>query len=827
MIDLSRVCFTSLSTMSQTSHLSLPIQGMTCAACSTRLERVLSKQPGIAEASVSLASEKADLTFDPSQTGLPKIVQAIEGAGFSVPDRTIDLDVTGMTCAACATRIEKVLRRIPGVAEAEVNLATEKARITVLEGMAPPSALIMAVQKAGFGASLTRQDGKPDDDRAARTARRDLRLVLASALLTLPLVGPMVLDWFGLSLMLPAWGQLLLAAPVQFVIGWRFYVGAWKSLKGGAGNMDVLVALGTTAAFGLSAWRTAQIWAAGEHAEHMAPMDLYFEASAVVVTLVLLGKWLESRAKRGAASAIRALMALRPETARVERDGTIVEIPADAVSPGETVLIRPGERAPVDGLVIDGESQMDESLLTGESLPVAKAAGDKITAGAINGDGLLRIEATAVGAQSTISRIIRLVEGAQASKAPVQKLVDKISAVFVPVVVAVAVLTFAVWWGLAGDPSQAFVAAVSVLVIACPCALGLATPTAIMVGTGVAARHGILIKDAEALERAHHATAMILDKTGTLTQGKPAVTAVRPVPGVLDQHLLALAASAQQGSEHPLAHAVLAAAQERGLALSALTSFKALPGRGLLAETDGRTVWLGSPRLMEGQGVDLSPLLAPAQDYEAEGCTVMWLAEQQGLGEGAKTLLGFIAVSDPIKPKAAEAVAELRRLGVATCMLTGDNARAARHMAALAGVDDFRAELLPEDKAAEVMRLKAEGKVVAMVGDGVNDAPALAAADIGVAMGTGADVAMHTAGITLMRGDPALLPAALSVSRATYDKIRQNLFWAFAYNVVMVPLAALGMLSPTLAGAAMAFSSVSVVSNSLLLRRWKPFRGLV
>ncbi|MEW5728308.1 MAG: copper-translocating P-type ATPase, partial [Pseudomonadota bacterium] len=573
------------------------------------------------------------------------------------------------------------------------------------------------------------------------------------------------------ALMLDPWAQWVLATPVQFWIGWRFYDGAWKSLRG-AGH-------------------------------------LYFEAAAVVITLVLLGKMMEHRAKRSAAGAIRALMKLRPDTARVERDGRLVEIPAEAVAVGDVVVVRPGERLPVDGTVVEGDSQADESLITGESLPVAKAVGDGVVAGSVNGDGLLRVRAARVGAESTISRIIRMVQGAQASKAPVQKLVDRISAVFVPAVIAIAVVTFLGWWLVAGDAEAAFVAAVSVLVIACPCALGLATPTGIMVGTGVAARHGILIKDAEALERAHHANVVVFDKTGTLTEGHPAVVAVEGDPG-----LLLLAASAQQGSEHPLGKAVLAKAAGDGLVLHPVSEFKSLTGRGLTATIDGRALTIGSPRLMAERGVEVATLAARAEAEEARGRTVMWIAE------GGRAL-GFIAVADPVKPSAVEAVARLKAMGIETVMLTGDNRRAAQAVAEAVGVDRVLAEVLPEDKAAEVARLKGEGRVVAMVGDGINDAPALAAADIGIAMGTGTDVAMQAAGVTLVKGDPALLPPALSVSRATYAKIRQNLFWAFFYNVVALPAAALGLLTPVVAGAAMAFSSVSVVSNSLLLRRWR------
>ncbi len=722
----------------------------------------------------------------------------------SAPLERVSFAIGGMTCAACSARLEKVLRRQSGVAEASVNLASERAEIAFDPAGNSIDALMAAVAGAGFSATVPDPEADPAEAEAkqAREARHDRLLILAAALLTLPLAAPMLLEPFGLKASLPGWGQLVLATPVQFVIGRRFLSGAWASLKGGAGNMDVLVVMGTLAAYGLSVWHL-----------FAGPPQFYFEASAVVITLVLLGKTLETRARRSAAAAIRALMALRPETARVERDGALVEVPAHRVRPGEVVVIRPGERAAVDGLVLEGNSAFDESLLTGESLPVEKGPGDQVIGGSINGAGLLRVETRAVGATSTLGRIIHLVESAQASKAPVQRLVDRISAVFVPVVAGVALLTFLAWWLLGHDPVQAFNAAVSVLVIACPCALGLATPTAIMVGTGTAARHGILIKDAQALEQAHRVGAMLLDKTGTLTEGRPAVVALAAIDGD-EAGVLTLAASAQLGSEHPLGRAVLAAAEARALRLTPPSAFTGLPGFGLSADVAGRALLLGNARLMRERGVDIAALTAAAEGWEADGRTVMWLA-----ADGV--LRGALAVSDPVRATAAAAVAGLRAMAVRTVMVTGDNARAAAAVGQALGIDAVRAEVLPQDKAAEVARLKAEGLVVAMVGDGVNDAPALAAADIGIAMGTGTDVAMQTAGITLMRGDPALLPAALSISRATYNKIRQNLFWAFFYNVVALPLAAGGFLSPTLAGAAMAFSSVSVVSNSLLLRRWR------
>lgn len=795
----------------QTTHAVLPVQGMTCAACSSRLERVLGKVPGVREARVSLASERADIDFVPGEVDRAALADSIAKAGFSVPTRELDLGISGMTCASCAGRLEKVLAKVPGVSAASVNLGTEKARVAFQDGVATPADLVAAVQRAGFGATIQTGAGeaaRQAEEKRAAQSRRDLVMLALAAVLTVPLMAEMIFHMSGLPGGVPPWVQLVLATPVQFIAGARFYAGAWKSLRAGSGNMDVLVALGTSAAWGLSTWRVLTLDGHGHP-------ELYFEASAVVITLVMLGKWLEGRAKGSAASAIRALMALRPDTARVERDGTVIEIPAEAVSPGDRVIIRPGERVPVDGEVVEGRSAMDESLLTGESLPVEKGPGDAVTGGAINGNGLIVAKATAVGADATLSRIIRMVEDAQASKAPVQHLVDRIAAVFVPVVVGFAVLTFLGWWLIGGVPETAFVAAVSVLVIACPCALGLATPTAMMVGTGVAARHGILIKDAAGLERAHATTTVVFDKTGTLTEGHPTVTDIRG-----EAEVLRLAASAQQGSEHPLARAVLERASEDGLALPRVEEFTGLPGRGLRAVVEGRTLLLGSRRLMEESGLSMAALAEEAVALEEAGRTVMWLAEE------GKGVLGLLAVSDPVKPTAAAAVAELRRLGVETVMLTGDNRRTAEAVARSLGLSEVIAEVLPEDKAEAVRALKAKGGVVAMVGDGVNDAPALADADVGVAMGTGSDVAMQTAAVTLMRGDPGLMPAALDVSRATYAKIRQNLFWAFIYNVIGLPLAALGFLTPVIAGAAMAFSSVSVVSNALLLRRWKAKEGV-
>ncbi|GGY53326.1 heavy metal translocating P-type ATPase [Pseudoduganella albidiflava] len=729
-----------------------------------------------------------------------------------------DVRIGGMSCAACVGRVEKALAAVPGVRSASVNLATETARVET-DAPLPFDTLRAAVEHAGYEAGPVAAAAAPAEQapdrgnfalRWLRGANEGLPVLLA-ALLSLPLAAPMLLAPLGVDAMAPPWLQWLLATPVQFLFGARFYRAGWKAVRAGAGNMDLLVALGTSAAYGLSVY----LMLAG-HAAH-----LYFEASSVVITLVLLGKWLEARAKRQATSAIRALRTLRPESARVRRDGIDSDVPVDTVRPGDLVVVRPGERIAIDGEVVEGTSDVDEALVTGESLPVARRPGDRVTGGAINGAGLLLVRTTATGAETTLERIIRLVEDAQAAKAPVQHLVDRVSAVFVPVVLAIAALTLAGWWLASGDLETATINAVAVLVIACPCALGLATPAAIMAGTGVAARHGILIKDAQALETAHGITTVVLDKTGTLTQGRPVLAALR-AHGIAEPELLALAAALQRGSEHSLARAVIDVALERAPDLPAVPAAQAvtaLPGRGLAAAVGGRDLVLGSTRLMEERHVDLAPLLADAHALERSGHTVSWLADA-----GGRQLLGLLAFNDPPKATAQAAVARLHAQGIATSMLTGDNAGSAQAVAAAVGIGGVAANLLPADKTAHIAELKAQGARVAMVGDGINDAPALAAADVGIAMSTGTDVAMEAAGITLMRGDPALVADALDISRRTFAKIRQNLFWAFVYNLAGIPLAALGMLSPVMAGAAMALSSVSVVTNALLLKRWKPGR---
>ena len=722
------------------------------------------------------------------------------------------LAIGGMSCASCANRVEKALAKVPGVLSAEVNLVMETAQISVTPEVATADQLVDAVVATGFQAKVIHQESPviAELNQTQQASMPDWAPVAISALLSSPLLVAMLLAWAGWQGQLPAWLQWMLATPVQFWLGWRFYKAGWSALKAGAGNMDLLVALGTSAAYGLSVYLLF-------NPMHAGMQHLYFESSTIVITLVLLGKWLETRAKKQTTEAIRALNALRPERASVLRNGQEVQLAIDAVLVGDIVVIRPGERIPVDGRVQQGESQVDESLITGENLPVSKKTGDKVTGGAVNGEGLLHVVTTTIGTESVLARIVRLVESAQAKKAPIQRLVDKVSAVFVPVVIGIALFTLMAWGLLGGDWQMAILNAISVLVIACPCALGLATPTAIMVGTGVAAQHGILIKDIESLELAHAVKTVAFDKTGTLTEGHPKLVELQSIAGNKD-YLLTLAASLQVGSEHPLAKAVVNAAQAKGLLLQPVLELQALPGKGLVGLVGDKHLDLGNARLMGELGIDLVALKVASESLEAQGLSISWLA----ISSAAFTLLGMLAFGDVLKPTAATAINRLQRQDILTVLISGDNQGSATSVGNQLGISQVYAEMLPEDKANIVAQLKRAHGLVAMVGDGINDAPALAAADIGIAMSSGTDVAIHAAGITLMRGDPALVADAIEISRRTYAKIRQNLFWAFVYNVVGIPLAALGLLSPVIAGGAMALSSVSVVSNALLLKRWRP-----
>ncbi|MCE4060456.1 heavy metal translocating P-type ATPase [Pandoraea sputorum] len=829
-----------------TQNWSVGIEGMTCASCVTRVEKALRRAPGVASANVNLATETAavEAAADVAPVALLGAVEAaVSDAGYQVAEQSFELAIGGMTCASCAGRVEKALRNVPGVVEANVNLATERAAVRGVRGVVDVAVLSAAVEKAGYEASVVTDPAQA----ASADSGPAWWPVAVAAVLSLPLLLPMLVEPFGVHLMPPPWVQWLLATPVQFWLGARFYRAGYKAVRAGSGNMDLLVALGTSAAYGLSLY---EWW----RAPAGSMPHLYFEAAAVVITLVLLGKWLEARAKRRTVEAIRALAALRPETARVVRDphgaASEVSVPLSQVKVGDWVVVRAGERVPVDGVIRNGASQLDESLLTGEPLPIDKADGDKVVGGSINGAGTLRVETTAVGADTALARIIRMVEDAQAGKAPIQRAVDRVAAVFVPVVVLIAVVTVVAGWALGLGLEASLLNAVAVLVIACPCALGLATPAAIMVGTGAAARQGILIKDAEALELAHRINVVAFDKTGTLTEGKPRLVAHLPAEGTSADTLLRWSAAVQSGSSHPLAKAVTTAAEEAGLAsaVPVASDIAALPGRGMRADIleargsdalsdplSGRhTLQLGNARLLDELGISQGALASEAVRLAGEGRTVSWLVETGSAdtgdvaGDGADArarggrLLGLLAFGDTLKATARPAIDRLHALGVRCVMVTGDNAGSAKAVANALGLDEVHADVLPEHKAEVIAQLKRDGAVVAMVGDGINDAPALAAADVGIAMGSGTDVAMQTAGITLMRGDPQRVADAIDVSRRTWSKIRQNLFWAFAYNVVGIPLAAFGMLSPVIAGAAMALSSVSVVSNALLLRRWRP-----
>lgn len=725
---------------------------------------------------------------------------------MSSASHSVDIAISGMNCASCVSTVEKALRKIPAVESASVNLATERAHVE-LRADIPYDSIAQAVIDAGYGAkviSQTQEHTYPAEDSTMGSK------IIIAVILSLPLMVPMLLNLLGVHWNLPVMLQWLLATPVQFYLGAGFYKSAWKALLNKSGNMDLLVAIGTTAAYALSVYMLLQ-----------GHQHLYFEASSVVITLVLLGKWLEKRAKRQTTAAIRALQQLRPETALVKRQGVELEIPLSQVVIDDVVVIRPGERIPVDAIIIEGNSHVDESLMTGESAPINKTVGSKVIGGAVNIDGLLLVRTIAIGAETTLARIIRLVEDAQTAKPEIQRLVDKVSAVFVPVVIVIALITLLAWVLITGNWQLAILNAVAVLVIACPCALGLATPTAIMAGTGVAARHGILIKDANALELAHNISQVVFDKTGTLTEGKPVLLAFNAVDGQ-DQTLLELAASIEQNSLHPLAKAVVNRLKALGKTPALATAVQDFAGHGLQGQVGNKVVYVGNQRWMLQLGVEIEALNSLALQSRHGGQTISWVAVSDGATQ--PTLLGMLAFGDEIKAASYAAIASLRNKNIQTLLLTGDNSISGERVAQALGMDKVLAEQTPEAKASTIATLCSKDKVIAMVGDGINDAPALAAANVSFAMSTGTDVAMHTADITLMRSDPSLVADTIDISRRTYSKIKQNLFWAFIYNLVGIPLAAFGLLSPVIAGAAMALSSVSVVTNALTLRNWRPSR---
>ncbi|MFM4838158.1 heavy metal translocating P-type ATPase [Aeromonas veronii] len=785
-------------------HLQLPLSGMSCANCAGRIAASLNKLDGVS-ATVNFALEQAAIELA-SPDRLPAVLDSIKSQGYDYGSETFLFQITGMTCAGCSARLNKMLAALPGVISAEVNFSIEQARIVLVPGMQTPAALREQIEALGFGAQLAqgsasgrRQQLLEREAQEAATARQAQTRVIVSALLTLPLLVGMLAMAGLFPLHLPAWLELLLATPVQFWIGARFYRGAWLAIKNRAANMDVLVATGTSAAYLYSLYLLLTLGMA-------ASGKLYFEASSIIITLISLGKLLEARARRSTQSAIRELMALRPETATVWRGENWQSVAIDEVLRGDRLRVLVGERVPVDGKIVSGASELDESILTGESLPVPRSVGGKVLGGAINRSGVLEIEATTVGEDSSLSKIIALVESAQMGKAPLQQLVDKVSAVFVPVVMAIALFTLLVWYAISNDFAQALLAAVAVLVIACPCALGLATPAAIVTGTGVAARHGILIKDVDTLQKAHAIKALIFDKTGTLTQGKPVLASWS---GNGEQ--LHLAAALQQASEHPLALAMREAVGS-GVALPQPEAVEVRVGAGIVGQVAGHRVAIGNGSLLAQLEIEM-----PQQDEQAaDGATRVWVAI-----DGA--VVGIAALADTLRPESPEAIATLRQRGIASWLVSGDAPAPVAHIAAKLGLDGAFDSVLPAGKVEKVEALRAQTRgLVAMVGDGVNDAPALAAADVGIAMGSGSDVAMETASITLMRSDPRLVADAIDISAATWRTIQQNLFWAFVFNIIGIPLAALGYLSPELAGAAMALSSITVLSNSLLLKRWQP-----
>lgn len=793
------------------------ITGMTCAACANRIEKGLNKMEGVDSANVNFALERATVTYDSDKVNDEAIEATIKKLGYGTVKEVTRFKLEGMTCAACANRIEKGLNKMPGVTNASVNFALETATVEYSPAEVSVADMQSKVKQLGYKA-VAQSDEEEHADTRDQVVRKQKRKLIVSAILSIPLLWAMVAhfsftSWIYLpDLFMNPWFQLVLATPVQFYIGWPFYVGAYKALRNGSANMDVLVALGTSAAYFYSLYLTIDWYAKGGNLHH-GP-NMYYETSAILITLVIMGKLFEVLAKGRTSEAIKSLMGLQAKTARVIRDGQELTIPVEEVIAGDIVMVRPGEKIPVDGNVIEGESSVDESMLTGESLPVEKKSGDAVIGATLNKNGVLRVQATKVGKETALAQIIKVVEEAQGSKAPIQRVADVISGIFVPIVVGIAIAAFLVWYFFVtpGNFAEALEKAIAILVIACPCALGLATPTSIMAGSGRAAELGILFKGGEHLEQTHKIDAIILDKTGTVTKGKPELTDVAAEGD--EQEFLRLVGAAEKNSEHPLAEAIVAGIQERGIQLPDTQSFAAIPGYGIEAEVEGKTLLVGTRRLMEKHGVEASHAYALMSRLEESGKTAMLAAIDNRYA-------GLVAVADTIKETSREAVQRLKDMGIEVIMITGDNERTAKAIAAEVGIDHVRAEVLPEGKAEEVKKLQAQGKKVAMVGDGINDAPALATADIGMAIGTGTDVAMEAADVTLMRGDLSSIPDAIYMSRKTMGNIKQNLFWALGYNTLGIPVAALGLLAPWIAGAAMALSSVSVVLNALRLQRVK------
>lgn len=799
----------------ESKQANFQITGMTCAACATRIEKGISRMDGVEKANVNLALEKSSIQYDPSKLSEADFEKKIDALGYGVVKQKAEFDITGMTCAACATRIEKGISRLDGVASANVNLALERATIEFNPSELAIGDIIKKVEKLGYGAHQKQEDHEQIDYRE-KAIQDQKRKFIISAILSLPLLWTMVGHFsFTSFLYVPEflmnpWVQMLLATPVQFIIGKQFYVGAYKALRNGSANMDVLVVLGTSAAYFYSVYQA--IVMAGTH--HGA--QLYFETSAVLITLIILGKLFEAKAKGRSSEAIKKLMGLQAKTAMVLRGGEEREVLLEEVVIGDTIFVKPGEKIPVDGEVLEGSTAVDESMLTGESLPVDKTEGDALYGSTINSNGSIKMKATKVGRDTALAQIIKVVEDAQGTKAPIQRMADKISGIFVPIVVGIAILTFLVWfiWVEPGNFTPALEVLIAVLVIACPCALGLATPTSIMAGSGRSAEMGILFKGGEHLEQTQSIDTVVVDKTGTVTHGKPVLTDVLLADGQEQEKFLALIGAAEKQSEHPLAQAIVQGIQEKEIELGQVQYFEAVPGYGIQSTVSGQGVLVGTRKLMEQYGIDVSAVMPQMESLESVGKTAMLVAIN---GEYA----GLVAVADTIKETSEEAIKRLQKMGIRVIMMTGDNERTAQAIGKQVGVDAVIAEVLPEGKADEVKKLQLEGKKVAMVGDGINDAPALATANIGMAIGTGTDVAMEAADITLIRGDLNSIAEAILMSRKTMRNIKQNLFWAFAYNTVGIPIAAIGLLAPWVAGTAMAFSSVSVVLNSLRLQRVK------